>query len=145
MGIFVNDAHESSVKHDRTPDPPEGQSMLAQLPASTAEPEPTPEPLDELDPSQGSGKCPGRVDASRKFMVIKSNWIAAIVGYLEHGILPTNELEVRRLVPRAKSNVVAGDHMYKRSTSGMLLKCSTKHGSICGHHAVPRSLVGKAF
>ena len=118
MGIFVNDAHESSVKHDWPPNPPEGQSMLAQLPASTAEPEPTPEPLDELDSSQGSGKGPDRVDMSRKFLAIKSNWIATILGYLEHGILPTHEIEVRHLVPRAKSNVVAGDHLYKRSTLG---------------------------
>jgi hypothetical protein len=91
-------------------------------------------------------------------MTVEPDCIAAILGYLVRGILPTNTTEVRRLVRRAKAYLVVGEHLYKRSMSGILQKCipcipheqgqqmvREIHGGICGHHAVPRLLVGKAF
>ena len=53
--------------------------------------------------------------------------------------------------------IVINDELYKRSPSetGILMKCIPIaqgkellleiHVGICGHHVVPRSLVGKAF
>ena len=48
-----------------------------------------------------------------------------------------------------------GDELYKRSLSGVLMKCIPTdqakqlllevHAEICGHHATPRSLVIKTF
>jgi hypothetical protein len=50
---------------------------------------------------------------------------------------------------------VVGNNLYKRSTSGILQKCIPRdqgqqlllkvHAGVCGHHAAPRTLVGKAF
>ena len=63
----------------------------------------------------------------------------------------------RRVARRAKMFVVIDDELYKRSPSktGILMKCIPIaqgkellleiHTRICGHHAAPRSLVGKAF
>ena len=83
---------------------------------SAAEPEPTPGPLGEPDLNKRSMKGPNWVDTRWKSVVIKSDWIAAILSYLEHDILPADAREARRLACRTKLNVVVGDHLYKRST-----------------------------
>ena len=56
---------------------------------------------------------------------------------------------------RAKTFVAFGDELYKRSPSGVLMKCIPTnqwkqlllevHTGIYGYHVAPRSLVGKAF
>ena len=75
--------------------------------------------------------------------------------YLLCEALPTNKLEARRLARRAKSFVLIEGELYKRSHTGILQRCipieqgkrllSDIHGGICGHHVVPRTLVGNAF
>lgn len=62
---------------------------------------------------------------------------------------------MRCLACRAKVYVMVGDTLYKKCTIGILQKCMRHeqwqqmlrdiHGGICGHHAAPRSLVGKAL
>jgi len=56
---------------------------------------------------------------------------------------------------RAKTFVLHGGEMYKRSPSGILMRCTPRqegikllqniHSGACGHHAAPRTLVGNAF
>ncbi|XP_039815263.1 uncharacterized protein LOC120678176 [Panicum virgatum] len=56
---------------------------------------------------------------------------------------------------RAKSFALIDDELYKRNPSGILQHCIPVpegkelirdiHAGICGHHAVPRTLVGNAF
>ena len=51
--------------------------------------------------------------------------------------------------------VLVGDNLYKRSASGILMKCVTLeedkdilreiHEGVCGNHTVSRTLVGKAY
>ena len=63
--------------------------------------------------------------------------------------------EARWIARRVKTFVVLGDELYKRSPSGVLMKCIPTnqgkqlllkvHARICRHHMAPRSLVGKAF
>src|SRR3954447_5680866 len=75
--------------------------------------------------------------------------------YLEHGTLPDDKVERRQIVRRAKGYTIINGQLYKRSTTGVYLKCVSQlegmeilceiHLGDCGHHAVPRSLVAKAF
>ena len=56
---------------------------------------------------------------------------------------------------RAKSFIVIDRELYKRSPSRVLQRCipipegrellRDIHAEVCGHHAVPRTLVGNAF
>ena len=78
-----------------------------------------------------------------------------LLTYLLVEVLPPERTEARWITRCAKTFVVLGDALYKRSPSGVLMKCiPTDQGKqlllevyaeICGHHAAPRSLVGKAF
>ena len=78
-----------------------------------------------------------------------------LLGYLLDEVLPPKRTKARWIARRAKTFVVLGDEHYKRSPSGVLMKCiATNHGKqllhkvhagICGHHVTPRSLVEKAF
>ena len=75
--------------------------------------------------------------------------------YLLKDILPSDKTEARRLARRAKSYVIIGEELYRRSHTGILQRCIPIeqgrellvdiHGGICGHHAAPRTLVGNAF
>ena len=63
--------------------------------------------------------------------------------------------EVARITRRSKGFVLVGDNLYKRSASGILMKCVTLeegkdilreiHEGVCGNHAASRTLVGKAY
>src|SRR3954467_10736141 len=75
--------------------------------------------------------------------------------YLERGTLPDDKVERRQIVRRAKGYTIINQHLYKRSTTGVYLKCVSQQEGIeilreihlgdCRHHAAPRSLVAKAF
>ena len=66
-----------------------------------------------------------------------------------------DKTEARRLARRAKSFVLVEGEFYKWSHTGILQLCipmeqgklllSDIHGGVCGHHVVPRTLVGNAF
>ena len=65
-----------------------------------------------------------------------------------------DKMEARRLTCCAKSFVLVKGELYKRSHTGILQRCipieqgklllSDIHGGICGHHAMPRTLVRNA-
>ena len=79
------------------------------------------------------------------------------MAYLLHEVLPEERNAACRVARRAKTFAVIDGELYKCSPSetGILMKCipiaQAKellleiHAGICGHHAAPRSLVGKAF
>jgi len=60
-----------------------------------------------------------------------------------------------RVDRRAKTFLLLDGEMYKRSPSGILMRCIPHqegimllediHSGACGHHAAPRTLVGNAF
>ena len=70
-------------------------------------------------------------------------------------MLPMDKMEARRLAHRAKSFVLVEGELYKRSHTGILQLCipdeqgrlllNDINGGVCGHHAMPRTLVGNAF
>ena len=85
----------------------------------------------------------------------QTDWRVPILAYILEDVLPPERMEARRIARRAKTFVALGDELYKWSPSGVLMKCILTsqgrdlllkvHAGICGHHAAPRSLVGKAF
>ena len=70
-------------------------------------------------------------------------------------VLPSNCAHAQRLARRAKSFILIDHELYKRSPLGILQRCipipegkeliRDIHAGTCGHHAVPRTLVGNAF
>jgi len=83
------------------------------------------------------------------------DWRYTLLQCLVDGTLPPDQAEARRVARRAKTFVLLDGEMYKRSPSGILMRCipclegikllQDIHSGACGHHAVPRTLVGKAF
>ncbi|XP_025813056.1 uncharacterized protein LOC112890369 [Panicum hallii] len=84
------------------------------------------------------------------------DWRAPLLAYLLDEVLPANIIEARRIARRTKMYVATDGELYQcsPSTVGMLMKCIPTHqgkelleihADICGHHAAPRLLVGKAF
>jgi len=85
------------------------------------------------------------------------DWRADLLAYLLYEVLPEERNAAHRIARRAKIFTVIDGELYKRSPSetGILMKCILIaqgkellleiHSGICGHHAAPRSLFGKAF
>jgi hypothetical protein len=83
------------------------------------------------------------------------DWRKSISEDLRLGAIPDNETETWRLARRAKVYLIHDDEYYRRSTSGILHRCIPikegkmllldTHKGVCGHHALSRSMVGKAF
>ena len=85
----------------------------------------------------------------------QTDWRVPLLAYLLEEVLPPERTEARWIARRAKTFVALGDELYKRSPSGVLMKCIPTsqgkqlllevHVGICGHHVAPRSLVENAF
>ena len=83
------------------------------------------------------------------------DWRAPLLAYLLKELLSPKRTKARQIARRAKMFVAIGDELYKRSPSGVLMKCVPTdqgkllllevHAGIYEHHVVPRSLVEKAF
>ena len=83
------------------------------------------------------------------------DWRDQYLDWINRGVLPSDRAQARRATRRAKSFVVIDRELYKRSPSGVLQRCipipegrellRDIHAGVCGHHAVPRTLVGNAF
>ena len=84
-----------------------------------------------------------------------ANWRTPYLDYLLREALPTNKMEARRLTRRAKSFAIIDGEFYRQSHTGVLQRCipieqgkrllSDIHSGVCGHHAVPRTLVRNTF
>jgi hypothetical protein len=83
------------------------------------------------------------------------DWRFPILEWLVEGKLPSDQTEARRIARRAKAFVLIDCELYKRGAAGILMRCILEdqgcellqeiHADTCGHHASPRTLVGKAF
>ena len=83
------------------------------------------------------------------------DWCYPLLQCLVDGTLPPDQAEARRVARRAKAFVLLNGEMYKRSPSGILMRCITRqegiklleniHSGACGHHAALQTLVGNAF
>jgi hypothetical protein len=86
---------------------------------------------------------------------VKADWRDKYVAWMARGELPTDRAAARRIARMAKSFALVDGELYKRAASGFLQRCvpipegrellRDIQAEICGHHAVPRTLVGNAF
>jgi ribonuclease HI len=124
-GVFASDQHQPSIREEGEK-PPE---------------EPGPEVMAIDEPSELNLKDP--------------NWCFPILEWLVEGKLPSDQTEARRITRRAKAFVIIDGKLYKRGAAVILMRCipgdqgrellQEIHADTCGHHAGPRTLVGKAF
>jgi ribonuclease HI len=83
------------------------------------------------------------------------DWRFPILEWPVEGKLPSDQTEAQRIARRAKAFVLIDGELYKREAAGILMRCILRdqgrellqeiHAGTCGHHAGPRTLVGKAF
>jgi ribonuclease HI len=83
------------------------------------------------------------------------DWQFPILEWPVEGKLPSDQTEAQRIARRAKAFVLIDGELYKREAAGILMRCILRdqgrellqeiHAGTCGHHAGPRTLVGKAF
>jgi hypothetical protein len=83
------------------------------------------------------------------------DWRFPILEWLVEGKLPSDQTEARRIARRAKAFVIIKGDLNKRGAAGILMRCVLGeqgrellreiHAGVYGHHASPRTLVGKAF
>ncbi|KAK1593557.1 hypothetical protein QYE76_017479 [Lolium multiflorum] len=95
------------------------------------------------------------VSPAKEVMAIIPAWTQPFLDYLIDQKLPEDEVLARQIIRRARSYTIVDGQLYKRSATGVFLKCVSNqdgieilreiHAGDCGHHAAPRSLVAKAF
>jgi hypothetical protein len=116
----------------------------------------SPDPPPEAEaPSTGAEAM--QVEGSTLPSDLELDWRASYLDYLIQGDLPSNKTEARRIARWAKTFMIIGDsrELYRRSPTSILQRCITNeqgrdllcdlHSGACGHHAAPRTLIGKAF
>jgi hypothetical protein len=137
--VFVSDLHKPSVdyKEDR------GSDVSSTDPGPNSEPSSAPEP-EAMD-----------IEPDAPTLDDLPDWRYPLLQRLADGTLPPNQAEARRVARCAKAFVLLDGEMYKRSPSGILMRCITRqegtkllqeiHSGACSHHIAPRTLVGNAF
>jgi len=137
--VFVSDLYKPSVdyKDDGGPDQPPGDSS-PDTKVSTAQ---------EQEAMDIESEPPAPDDSP--------DWRYPLLQRLVDGTLPSDQAEARRVARRAKTFLLLDREMYKRSPSGILMRCIPRqegiklleniHSRPGGHHAAPRTLVGNAF
>src|SRR3954462_5353332 len=83
------------------------------------------------------------------------SWVVPYLDYKTRGILPSDEILARQIVRRSKSFVLINGELHRRSPTDVFQRCVSLeegreilneiHSGDCGHHAVSRSLVAKAY
>jgi ribonuclease HI len=149
--VFVNDLN-APLARERQPAANKaknrGNGACAKNRARSSDPAP--------DQTLGSPTClaTGQSDPSQ---IDDKDWRADLLAYLQHEVLPEDRNAAHRIARRAKTFAVIDGELYKHSPSetGILMKCIPIaqgkellleiHAGICGHHAAPCFLVGKAF
>jgi ribonuclease HI len=153
--VFVWDVTRLSVNLEPTP--------LNQGEPSGAPSDPTGvEPMDE-DPSNEAfvlslleGYGADEAEAMETEPVPRAeDWRDKYIAWMDRGELPPDRSEARRIARIAKSFTLLYGELYKRATIGVLQRCvpipqgrevlRDIDAGVCGHHAAPRTLVGKAF
>ena len=77
------------------------------------------------------------------------------MNYIANGELPEDEVEARQIWRHAHMYTIINNELYKRSVSGIFQRCvdvdtgyrllKDIHQGKCGHHALSRAIVAKAF
>ena len=95
----------------------------------------------------------------REVLMIEEDWRTQFINFIKEFKLSPHvdpkSAEAARITRRSKGFVLVGDNLYKRSASGILMKCVTLeegkgilweiHEGVCDNHAASRTLVGKAY
>jgi hypothetical protein len=86
---------------------------------------------------------------------IMADWRDKYIAWMNRGELPSDRSAARRITRMAQSFALVNGELYKRAASGILQRCvpipkgrellRDIHAGVCGHHAVPRTLVGNVF
>jgi hypothetical protein len=124
-GVFASDQHAPSVREEgEKPPEEEGPEVMA-------------------------------VDQPPEVNLEDPDWRFPFLRWLIEGKLPPDQTEARRIARRAKAFVFIDGELYKRGSADILMRCipgdqgrellQEIHADACGHHAGPRTLVGKAF
>ncbi|KAK1616422.1 hypothetical protein QYE76_021939 [Lolium multiflorum] len=89
------------------------------------------------------------VSPAKEVMAIIPAWTQPFLDYLIDQKLPEDEVLARQIIRRARSYTIVDGQLYKRSATGVFLKCVSNqdgieilreiHAGDCGHHAAPRS------
>ena len=97
----------------------------------------------------------GNDPESTVVMVIDLDWRTPLTNYLANKVLPDDKVEAERFKIRALSYQLVDGKLYRRSTSGILMRCipieegkeliREIHLGICGNHTGAQTLVGKAY
>jgi hypothetical protein len=95
------------------------------------------------------------IDEPQEVNLEDPNWCFPILEWLVKGKLPSDQTEARHIARRAKPFVLIDGDLYKRGATDILMRCIPRdqgrellqeiHAGTCGHHAGPRTLIGKAF
>jgi len=146
--IFVRDIAKPSVnfKDPEEPGP------------SAAEPSDGNPSADEVEPMETETEASSEDEGGAMQIdeaPLSQDWRDQYHDWINRGVLPSDCAQARRVARRAKSFVVIDRELYKRSPSGVLQRCipipegrerfRDIHAGVCGHHAVPRTLMGNAF
>jgi transposase InsO family protein len=88
-------------------------------------------------------------------MLLEVVWTKPYLAYLMRGELPEDPIHRRQIVRCSKAFTIINGELYKRSTMGVLQRCTAVedgvallreiHEGTCGHHASSQTLVAKAF
>jgi len=91
----------------------------------------------------------------RDILALHPEWTAPYLAYLLDDELPEDRAEAERIKRRSQRYTVVGNELYRKSPSGILMRCISEedgrqllqdiHSGICGNHAAARTLVGKAY
>src|SRR3954468_21340726 len=83
------------------------------------------------------------------------SWVVPYLDYKTRGMLPPDEVLAKQIVGRSKSVVLINGELHRRSPADVFQRCVSPeegrsvlneiHYGDCGHHAVSRSLVAKAY
>jgi hypothetical protein len=85
----------------------------------------------------------------REVQMIEEDWQIQFIDFIKEFNLPPHvdpkSAEAARIIRRSKSFVIVGDNLYKRTASGIFMKCVTFeegkdilreiHEGVCGNHA----------
>ena len=151
-GVFVEDLMVPSITKKVKPLatlPPEGGSSTApdeEVPVTSKVQVPA---VATVEPGQGE-----LINSIFQVEVAEPEWIQVYLDFFTDNILPQSKRKANMVRRKSRNYVVHEDRLYRKSASGVLLRCLSQvdgqslmrelHAGVCGNHAGPRNLVIKA-
>jgi ribonuclease HI len=137
-GVFFEEIFERSVKIK----PATSKTALATSPGA------------EQATESAAVKKEASAEHAAQVMLAKPLWTKPYLAYLLSGELPKDVVHHRQIIRQCKSFTVIEGEMYKRSTMGVLQRCTPEdgigllrdiHEGTCGHHVCSQTLIAKAL